>query len=195
METITAVDVTGGYRGWWRTDNYCWQLVQFVMDWVALDTFLPVPMLLAESLALWVITKQLRYAVLTAFVFFTYGWDDYSCISTNLPEWERGDFSCYGLFSRILQIWQCMHACIWYCSLGWWYEHRGGYGSEMMRRYEVWRRVSALTFIIMGLFVSFTAPAFPGTSSSSSWDDGSAFFNLFQVWTWKMMMQPLVDGV
>ena len=39
---------------------------------------------------------------------------------------------------------------------------------------EVWRRVSALTFI-MGLFVSFTAPAFPGTTSSSSWDDGSAF--------------------
>jgi hypothetical protein len=30
-------------------------------------------MLLAESLALWVITKQLRYAVLTAFVFFTVG--------------------------------------------------------------------------------------------------------------------------
>jgi len=32
---------------------------------------LPIPMLLAESLALWVITKQLRYAFLTVFVFFT----------------------------------------------------------------------------------------------------------------------------
>lgn len=36
-------------------------------------TFLPVPMLAAESLALWVITKQLRYAMLTIFVFFTCG--------------------------------------------------------------------------------------------------------------------------
>ena len=34
-------------------------------------TALPIPMLLAESLALWVITKQLRYAFLTVFVFFT----------------------------------------------------------------------------------------------------------------------------
>jgi len=40
---------------------------------------------------------------------------------------------------------------------------------------EVWRRVSALTFI-MGLFVSFAAPAFPGASSSSSWDDGNVLF-------------------
>jgi len=36
-------------------------------SWAAL----PIPMLLAESLALWVITKQLRYAFLTVFVFFT----------------------------------------------------------------------------------------------------------------------------
>ncbi|KAL3793666.1 hypothetical protein HJC23_010238 [Cyclotella cryptica] len=34
-------------------------------------TFLPVPMLLAESVALWVISKQLRYSLLTIFVFFT----------------------------------------------------------------------------------------------------------------------------
>ena len=36
-------------------------------------SFLPVPMLLAESIALWVISKQLRYAALTVFVFFTCG--------------------------------------------------------------------------------------------------------------------------
>lgn len=34
-------------------------------------TFLPVPILLAESVALWILTKQLRYAALTAFVFIT----------------------------------------------------------------------------------------------------------------------------
>jgi hypothetical protein len=34
-------------------------------------SFLPVPMLLAESLALWIISKQLRYSALTIFVFFT----------------------------------------------------------------------------------------------------------------------------
>ena len=40
---------------------------------------------------------------------------------------------------------------------------------------EVWRKVSALAFVV-GLFVSFAAPAFPGASpSSSSWDDGYAF--------------------
>ena len=34
-------------------------------------SFLPVPMLLSESVALWVISKQLRYSALTIFVFFT----------------------------------------------------------------------------------------------------------------------------
>jgi len=34
-------------------------------------TFLPVPILLAESVALWILTKQLRYAALTAFVVIT----------------------------------------------------------------------------------------------------------------------------
>jgi hypothetical protein len=34
-------------------------------------TFLPVPILLAESVALWILTKQLRYALLTAFVVIT----------------------------------------------------------------------------------------------------------------------------
>ena len=40
---------------------------------------------------------------------------------------------------------------------------------------EVWRRVSALTFV-MGLFVSFSAPAFPGSSSPSLYDDSHALF-------------------
>ncbi|KAL9182149.1 hypothetical protein ACHAXT_012801 [Thalassiosira profunda] len=40
---------------------------------------------------------------------------------------------------------------------------------------EVWRRVSALTFVT-GLFVSFAAPAFPGDAASSTWDDGNMLF-------------------
>ena len=40
---------------------------------------------------------------------------------------------------------------------------------------EVWRRISALTFI-MGLFISFSAPAFPGVASSPSWDAGNVLF-------------------
>ena len=47
---------------------------------------------------------------------------------------------------------------------------------------EVWRKVSALTFVV-GLFVSFAAPAFPrfSLSSSSLWEDGYAFQSVMRL--------------
>jgi hypothetical protein len=47
---------------------------------------------------------------------------------------------------------------------------------------EVWRKVSALTFVV-GMFVSFAAPAFPNSSPSSSslWEDGYAFQSVMRL--------------
>ena len=99
-------------------------------------TFLPVPMLFAESLALWVITKQLRYAILTAFVFFTVGT---ICVAYRLTFLSQvveilpgktivlkkfADFSMYTSLWLIVLVGLVCRA-------------PGGYAVEMMKKYDV----------------------------------------------------------
>jgi len=100
--------------------------------------YLPGPMLLVESVALWLITKQLRYAILTCFVIFTFGTvviiyrltflTEYV---TLLPGSSNGvvlkKFADLGLY------------CGMYLTLiiGLIYRAPGGYASKVMKQYDV----------------------------------------------------------
>jgi len=100
-------------------------------------TFLPVPMLFAESLALWIITKQLRYAALTGFVLFTVGTILVAYRLTFLNEVVEllpgGRTVSLKRFAEV-----AMYASIWLILLvGLVIRAQGGYAAEVMRRYDV----------------------------------------------------------
>jgi len=100
-------------------------------------TFLPVPMLLVESLALWIITKQLRYAVLMGFVFFTCGTILVAYRLTFLNEVVEllpgGMTVSLKKFADV-----AMYASMWLILfVGLVIRPPGGYGSEFMRKYDV----------------------------------------------------------
>ena len=99
-------------------------------------TFLPVPILFAESLALWIITKQLRYAILSAFVLFTVGTIVVALRLTFLNESVEilpgkmillKDFAKVALYSTMYLI----------LLVGLVIRSPGGYGSEMMKKYDI----------------------------------------------------------
>ena len=99
-------------------------------------TFLPVPMLLAESLALWVLTKQLRYAFLTAFVYFTVASILVAYRLTFLNERVEilpGKEIMMKQFANLV-----MCASIWLILLvGLFRRAPGGYCSQLMRKYDI----------------------------------------------------------
>ncbi len=99
-------------------------------------TFLPVPMLLAESLALWVLTKHLRYALLTAFVYFTVASILVAYRLTFLKESVEilpGLAIIMKTFANL-----AMFASIWLILLvGLFLRAPGGFCSRLMRKYDI----------------------------------------------------------
>lgn len=100
-------------------------------------TFLPVPMLFAESLALWILTKQLRYAVLTAFVFLTVGTIAVAYrltfLNENVEVFPGGKTMILKKFAEL-----AMYASIYlFVLVGLIIRSPGGYGTQFMRKYDV----------------------------------------------------------
>eukprot|EP00986_Skeletonema_menzelii_P002833 scaffold831_cov151-Skeletonema_menzelii.AAC.1 len=110
---------------------------------------LPIPMLLAESLALWVITKQLRYAFLTVFVFFT-------CCSilivyrltflTETVEIMPGKQILLKTFARV-----SMFATMWLIIIiGLVHRAPGGIGKDLMKKYDATGASFAIYGFVLG---------------------------------------------
>ena len=99
-------------------------------------TFLPVPMLLAESLALWVLTKQLRYAILTSFVYFTVASILVAYRLTFLNESVEILPGIAIIMKKFANL--AMFASIWLILLvGLFLRAPGGFGSRLMRNYDI----------------------------------------------------------
>mmetsp|Transcript_6665 Transcript_6665/g.13688 ORF Transcript_6665/g.13688 Transcript_6665/m.13688 type:complete len:1496 (+) Transcript_6665:181-4668(+) len=99
-------------------------------------TFLPVPMLAAESLALWVITKQLRYAFLMVFVLFTVGTIIIAYRLTFLSEYVEifpGKNIVLKSFAHVALL-----ASLWLIFLvGLVHRTPGGYATQFMKNWDV----------------------------------------------------------
>lgn len=100
-------------------------------------SFLPIPMLFSESLALWIITKQLRYATLMAFVWFTVGTILVAFRLTFLNELVEllpgGRTVSLKKFAEL-----AMYASMWLILLvGMVLRAQGGYAAKAMRQYDV----------------------------------------------------------
>lgn len=110
---------------------------------------LPIPMLLAESLALWVITKQLRYAFLTVFVFFTVCTIIIAYRLTFLTETVEiipGKQMVLRTFARV-----SMLATMWLIIIvGLVHRAPGGFGRDFMKKWDV----AGVCFAVYGVVLS-----------------------------------------
>ncbi|KAL7452183.1 hypothetical protein ACHAWC_003904, partial [Mediolabrus comicus] len=110
---------------------------------------LPIPMLLAESLALWVITKQLRYAFLTVFVFFTVCTIIIAYRLTFLTETVEiipGKQMVLRTFARV-----SMLATMWLIIIvGLVHRAPGGFGRNLMKKWDV----TGVCFAVYGVVLS-----------------------------------------
>jgi len=115
--------------------------------------YLPGPMLLVESVALWIITKQLRYAILTCFVIFTFGTvviiyrltflTEYV---TLLPGSSNGivlkKFADIGLYCGMYLV----------VIIGLIYRAPGGYASKLLKQYDV---ISLATYSLLLVIMEY----------------------------------------
>ncbi|KAL7541415.1 hypothetical protein ACHAXR_010905, partial [Thalassiosira sp. AJA248-18] len=164
-------------------------------------TFLPVPLLFAESLALWVITKQLRYAMLTAFVFFTVGTILVAYRLTFLSEVVEilpGRTIVLKKFAEV-----AMYASVWLIMLvGLVCRAPGGFGMQEMRKYDVTGMcLNAYGFILVVLEFSLLRQPMPLYSRDNFevgrvavYSPGIAYFTGFLtiLITWHLKAQKLI---
>ncbi len=164
---------------------------------------LPIPMLLAESLALWVITKQLRYAFLTVFVFFT-------CCTiliayrltflTETVEIVPGKQMLLKTFARV-----SMFATMWLIVIiGLVHRAPGGIGKDTMKKYDfIGACFAVYGFVLGAMEFSLLRQPMPVYSRDSFEFGRVAVYSASAVYctgiltlliTWHLKSQKLIKG-